>query len=59
MEHMPERDAMQYVRKIKYYHSDHSCCHLLVEVDSKARRNTEWALASRKSLREGDVNAEY
>lgn len=42
--------AMQGVRKIRYYPSDHYCCQVLIEVAFSARCDTEWALASRGSL---------
>lgn len=43
--------ATQGVRKIRYYHCDQYCCPVLVEAAFRIRCDTEWALASRESLR--------
>lgn len=59
MECMPESDAMQWVRRIRYCYSDHCHRHLLVEMDSRVRHDIERALASRESLRYRDVGAGY
>lgn len=57
MERMPESDAMQWVRRIRYRYSAHWHRPLLVEMDSRVRHDIEWALASRESLRYRDVGA--